>query len=257
MVTIKSKLKDVEQDFRLQMHEIYSPYIEKLGKYKPDYVGYRCFNNDGTSMLYCSSDAWYENPIDPEEEAMHYAKELLLINTEEFNFVVRSPSGINTPFLKELYLRDMCNSILFYKVEKKSVQMFAFIFSSTNLAAMNYFINCREVFENIAISCQEEIIALCSKPEFVSLKKPLFSEKMAKNIFSKVKKGDSYSVAGNLTARQKECLILLEKGATDKEIAKHLSICPKTVEYHLSNIKEKLQCHTRFDITQKIRNSII
>lgn len=49
----------------------------------------------------------------------------------------------------------------------------------------------------------------------------------------------------NITAREKEILGLVAGGYTNSKIAETLSISGKTVEAHLSNIKEKLGANTR------------
>jgi DNA-binding CsgD family transcriptional regulator len=46
---------------------------------------------------------------------------------------------------------------------------------------------------------------------------------------------------GGVTAREREVLLLLAEGLSDIQIAVKLSISPKTVNYHVENLK------TRFD----------
>lgn len=48
-----------------------------------------------------------------------------------------------------------------------------------------------------------------------------------------------------LTKREYECLIHYVRGYTTKEIAKKLCISPRTVETHLSNVKQKTGCTTK------------
>lgn len=53
------------------------------------------------------------------------------------------------------------------------------------------------------------------------------------------------SPVGNLSAREKEVLELVVKGATNKEIARDLCITENTVKNHLRNILEKLHLENR------------
>lgn len=53
------------------------------------------------------------------------------------------------------------------------------------------------------------------------------------------------------TQREIECLYHLIKGLTLKQIAKKLSISPRTVEHHLENIKIKLNCTSRAELITK------
>jgi len=52
-----------------------------------------------------------------------------------------------------------------------------------------------------------------------------------------------------LSIREKEIMILVAKGKTNKEIAKALFISENTVKTHVSNIMEKMQVRNRHEIT--------
>ena len=52
----------------------------------------------------------------------------------------------------------------------------------------------------------------------------------------------------DLTDRQREILALLAEGKTAKQIAQHLHISMKTVEFHKANITRKLGVHTTPDL---------
>ncbi len=54
-----------------------------------------------------------------------------------------------------------------------------------------------------------------------------------------------------LTSRESECLFYLLRGKTSKEIAKKLTVSPKTVDFHIENIKNKWDCHSRSDLFDK------
>lgn len=55
-----------------------------------------------------------------------------------------------------------------------------------------------------------------------------------------------------LTKREQEILKNYLQGKTAKEIAKFYAISAKTVEFHLANMKKKLNCYRRSDIHQAI-----
>jgi RNA polymerase sigma factor (sigma-70 family) len=52
-----------------------------------------------------------------------------------------------------------------------------------------------------------------------------------------------------LTQRQREILKLIAEGHRNKDIADILSISPKTVEKHRTNLMEKLEFHSAAELT--------
>ncbi|MCF6766669.1 helix-turn-helix transcriptional regulator [Thiotrichales bacterium 19S3-7] len=60
----------------------------------------------------------------------------------------------------------------------------------------------------------------------------------------------------SLTSRELDCLYELAKGLMIKEIAKNLSISPRTVETHLNHIKNKLTLTSKSDLICFARNHL-
>lgn len=58
-----------------------------------------------------------------------------------------------------------------------------------------------------------------------------------------------------LTEKQENCLFLLIRGKSIKEIAKILGISPRTVESHMESIKNRLDCRSKSDIIEKAMDS--
>lgn len=54
-----------------------------------------------------------------------------------------------------------------------------------------------------------------------------------------------------LTEKQKNCLFLLIRGKTIKEIAAILNLSPRTVEDHIKTIKNKFQCNSKGQVIEK------
>jgi DNA-binding NarL/FixJ family response regulator len=53
-----------------------------------------------------------------------------------------------------------------------------------------------------------------------------------------------------LTSRQREVLELVAQGMTNREVAQRLFISPDTVKYHVSQILERLQVQSRYELAQ-------
>lgn len=62
---------------------------------------------------------------------------------------------------------------------------------------------------------------------------------------------EKQSLARALTRRQKDCLKMLARGLTVKEMAKSLSIAPKTVEGHLTSLYRSLGVKNRLQAVAK------
>jgi DNA-binding CsgD family transcriptional regulator len=56
--------------------------------------------------------------------------------------------------------------------------------------------------------------------------------------------------AGNLSARERELIILVAQGLTDAQIATELFISVRTVRSHLDRIRDKTGCRRRTDLTR-------
>ncbi|MDX8533828.1 LuxR C-terminal-related transcriptional regulator [Mesorhizobium sp. VK25A] len=75
---------------------------------------------------------------------------------------------------------------------------------------------------------------------------------------SRIARGPRQATRANqagLTRRQMEVLGLLERGFSNKKIAAHLTISPKTVDHHVSAVLEKLEVISRGEAAAAARAS--
>jgi DNA-binding NarL/FixJ family response regulator len=86
--------------------------------------------------------------------------------------------------------------------------------------------------------------------ESVMMNKTFVSRKIDSDVRESVEhkwsRPEGYS--SDLTARQREILVLLANGRSTKDIAQTLKISMKTVEFHKANITRKLGVHTNSDL---------
>lgn len=65
-------------------------------------------------------------------------------------------------------------------------------------------------------------------------------------------------VKSDLTSREAECLRLVARGKTDREIAQILSVSPRTARFHVENVKTKLRVDTRVQaVAEAIKRQLI
>lgn len=251
-------IKALDLKLREEVMDSLRQYIEQIRNLNIDHIGYREFFDDGTSMAFCSKKEWYDvAPYSDEMSAdmsIHYAMELISLNKNGFDYIIRAISAVNNRFLEQLLLQDMCNSLLIYRREKKVIKMYSFITSKKNISAINYFFNKKDLLESFVELYKDKLAFIFRKDEYRELRRPLFSNKVINSIF----------VDNNLskeriifTPREEECIALLIKGANDKNIAAHFNISPRTASYHVMNIKKKLKVNSRFDIIKVIKNNLL
>jgi DNA-binding NarL/FixJ family response regulator len=81
---------------------------------------------------------------------------------------------------------------------------------------------------------------------YACLEKQAFDRKAFSNTIKNVKAGlGSDPILQSLTDREREVLVLLARGMTNKEIARDLTITPNTVKRHLKSLFTKLDVNTR------------
>ena len=239
----------------LEMHDeclkAISIHLDKIKSLKIDYVGYREFYYDGTSLAFCTNKGWYKVLYNRDIEvdmSIHYAKELMSLNKTGYNFIIRTLSRAKNRFLKELLKNDMCNSLIIYRKEPDIIRMYSFIAHKYYQAVLDYFVTDRDLFVGLVDLYKDNLTQILQKEKYHPLRKTLFNKAIAAEIFSHKSDINSVRNVQGLTVREVECIPFICGGATDKDIAEKLNISPRTVSYHIANIKKKLKVNNRFGI---------
>jgi len=77
---------------------------------------------------------------------------------------------------------------------------------------------------------------------------PRISENVRSNVMASSRRRDGLAV--HLTSREREVLHMVAEGGTIRMISDHLDITARTVEFHKTNIMDKLGLRTTADLTQ-------
>lgn len=73
---------------------------------------------------------------------------------------------------------------------------------------------------------------------------------LVNEVINQPEAGKSSSATEELTAREREVLVHIAEGSTNREIAEKLVISPKTVDRHRENIMRKLNLHNRVELVK-------
>ncbi len=87
---------------------------------------------------------------------------------------------------------------------------------------------------------------------------PSVARKLVSDYLSRAKAGEAPDVYEQLTAREREVLVLIAEGLSNREIARRLTLSLSTVQTHYSHILEKLGLHNRAELIKyAIRRGLI
>ncbi|HEY3284588.1 MAG TPA: response regulator transcription factor [Armatimonadota bacterium] len=113
----------------------------------------------------------------------------------------------------------------------------SYIFRAVKAGALGY------ILKDVATNQLARAVRLAARGE--SMIDPAIAARVLQEFTKLSDRLESGSVYAQLTAREMETLRLVASGASNKEIAKALSIGEKTVKNHLSSIFAKLQVNDR------------
>lgn len=158
---------------------------------------------------------------------------------------------------------NIAHGLMLTKRLKDSSLVFEFSTNKDNVGINNLYMSNLDIFENFTYFFQkkaETIIKLASLHIFKLEKdfdripvgetyanKILLSQQ---EIFSKYQNGGF--VYQPLTKKELECIDWLAKGKTALEIGLILNISRRTVEKHITHIKEKLGCYSLYQLGKKV-----
>jgi DNA-binding CsgD family transcriptional regulator len=251
--------KDLSLKLKNEALAVIKPHLSDIEEFAIEYIGCREFHRDGSSIAFCSQTEWYEVVMNKEfqqEMSLHYTQELLTLKRNKFNCIIRTSANAHNPFLQELVKRDMCNSLLIYKIGQDIITMYSFIASKINISALNKFFNKRFYFEEAVNAFQSDLAKLFQKSEYQTLRLPLIPESIMEQILYTTQTARRKVNSDGLTPREIDCAILIVNNATNKDIAQHFKISPRTVETHIINIKKKLCTTSRLGVKEKIKQRL-
>ena len=212
---------------------------------------YRIYD-DGTCILLSSSASSLEYVF---KHSIHVTPHIPSNIIKEKYWYIIPGNTIYKKFLDDF--REMFDSnVIFDYIERNEGYYEVSYFASYCEAeiATTHFLNYKEEFEKFShyfrhhsaslISCYENkkiILPLKMRSNISGLNRPI-------NHKEGVLLSSSLPSYPGLTERESECVYHLSLGHTAKETAEHLGLSFRTVEYYLSNIKDKIKCNRKSEI---------
>ena len=160
------------------------------------------------------------------------------------------------------------HGVLIVKQHKDYAEWYTFATSKDKPQMLSYYLNHFEELIQFILYFKHKASHLLKKAEGADFPMPPPEYKLVNNLganevlFSQegvwqnankhfILFGDT---CAELTPREKDCLQYLRQGFSAKLIARELSISPRTVEDYVRNIYQKLDCHSKAELLQKLKN---
>ena len=220
--------------------------LEKLGSYGVSYFEYLRVYDDGKSIMLASNqdviDYVFYNEIPvaaPIQE--QYVR-------ENFHYFIL-PVGNYEKAIHDI--KNYFNLSHFVNLVERHagyIDLYCFGANANNDGIINFYLNKMDILESFKHYFKDKSRDLIKK----ALKnKTLLSDRMLPPYKGLLEKPSDATTSYHLTKRQADCLHYLMKGMSIKQIAKSLSLSPRTVEHYLEAVKTKMDCESRVELFEK------
>jgi DNA-binding CsgD family transcriptional regulator len=256
---------------RLELSEVIcnkiKPLCEPLNRvFSIPLFGYRKFFPDGTCFNTSSNfdltkfvQEKFSNKMLP-----NYEEETKSALKHEKYFVLRvgEPSPQDA-FLSALYDCDVWNTLSLYRKNGECLEGFYFTSTRQNYKIVEEYINNLELFERFSFYFREKFSDILSiedvKKASLPTVAPSIFEEHNKLSLAKENPFDDFIVHTSpqklflningkevpLSSQEFKCLAWLSRGKTAKEVARMMSLSPRTVESYIDNVKFKTKIDSR------------
>ena len=216
---------------------------------------YMRFFEDGRYIMLCTHDTWYKFQFKyVRDNGIEFNLPLQSCNNKRFTKYVW-PKDIKDSLIHNIKSHGMINGITVFMRGEKYVDSWTFS-SNKSFENVNKFLFQNQLHFNDILMfskqwIQEEVLDKNNISDIqATFDDPLPLQSL--NSKKKLHKIPCY-INGKIiyfSKREKECIYLLLRGYTSKQIAQSLFISPKTVDFYIDNIKTKSRCQYRSEITK-------
>jgi len=251
----------------IKLRRILMQEVGALRQYGVDNIGYRYFLKDGRSYGLPTNDSWYENKRDQgfyDIMKPFLSDELLNLKKENIFYVSRSSDHEHSEYIECLKSMKMENSLGMYKFQNERIDSLFFIFESfmgekkdlifNNMHNVERHIN--KILNNLSAIAKE--IELYDNYEFVldeAVKQELFDDNTKSKRYPRSVKVFTSGGEVYLTNVEFKMLKALKYSISNKGLSEDLGISIKTVEKHISSLRQKLCAQSKDDLLKFAQSS--
>ncbi len=248
-------------------------YIKEIGKictplfdnFNMTHFGYLRYMPDGSYLAMSSDINWAEIHLKNDYASSRYfAEEVCSIPDNTHHASLWPTFCPSDKTLDALYTHNIWHGLNVVHPSSGFVDVYYFATNRENHQVTSLYLNHSDLIRRFIAYFKNEIknIIMTAKPENYAYSeiynqvfqgKTLNNDGTYKNNLEKfiketeIKKFKVYDSL-NLSAREIQCMTLIASGRTMKEIGKHLSLSPRTIESYLNSLKNKLGCTHKGDI---------
>ncbi len=221
---------------------------EPLLKFGISNFGYVKIHQDGTMLRLSADKEWSRKYFLSQyyNDPSFYHFEDIPENGSRVRIYTNMPTG---GVYSELYDHNIWNIYTLYERGQDSAEVWFFASTRENTGIIDFYINHQDILERFMLHFKEQAGDLMKTNSMDALIKTELKineskrqeESAIKDFLTQIGKYNKDKKLF-LSGREMECVQHLMAGKSTKEIAKFLTLSPRTVEFYINNIKRKAQC---------------
>jgi DNA-binding CsgD family transcriptional regulator len=226
--------------------EMQDIYFNKLGLFGVRYFEYLRVYDDGHSVIIASNKDLIRYVFDNELPMGAPIQQEYI--QDKFHYFILPIGQYEQPVHHVIAYFNLSYFINLVERHPGYIDLYCFGAHAANPEIMNFYLNKMDVLHKFIDYFKNEASSLINQ---ALQNKILLSDKMLPPYQGLLESRSSAKSNYDLTTRQLDCLFSLMKGMSIKQIAKHLSLSPRTIEHYLESIKIKMDCASRVELFEK------
>ncbi|MBS0272533.1 MAG: LuxR family transcriptional regulator [Proteobacteria bacterium] len=219
----------------------------------------RIFEN-GQILRIANNENWTQSYFQHEfyNDLDLYNMKHVPINEQRFASIIGTPQSEHCKMLHSEF--NIWNFMLIYERFSTYGDFWFFGTTRDNSQIINFYINNMNVLQHFILYFKnraEHLYDIRDSSKLIStqitpLKENIIEEIDIHNFLQKIPHAKHYLNGKHsgkfLSRREADCLLLFAQGRSMKEIGEHMGLSPRTIETHINNIKNKVDCHTKGEL---------